>query len=116
MRIYLAVMIALAMLACSAPDKPVIDNAHMVRVLTDVRMLEGYYSARYERVDSSGGKMDAWYNELFTKHGITKEQFTQSYAWYNMHPEQLRVIEEKVLDTLNFLLTQQKVQEQYKSQ
>lgn len=104
------VIFAVLVTACSTPDKPTLDENKMVSVLTDVRVLEGYYSARFERVDSSGGKMNAWYNELFTKHGITKDQFTQSYAWYNMHPEQLRVIEERVLDTLNLLLTQNRLQ------
>jgi hypothetical protein len=86
--------------------KPTIEDTKLVGILTDVRVLEGYYSVRYERVDSSKGKVAAYYNEVFAKHGVTKEQFESTMTYFASHPKEMQIIEEKVADSLSALVAE----------
>lgn len=97
-----------ALVACGEKSelKPAIDSEKFVGVLTDVRILEGYYSVRYERVDSSRGKINAYYNEVFARHGITKEQFESTMNYYASHPNEMTAIEEQVADSLSALIAE----------
>jgi Domain of unknown function (DUF4296) len=83
--IYTAILITL-ITACATKSVPapadLIAQEKFVDVMVDVRLLEGAYSARVAKPDTIKPYMNAYYNNLFTKHGISKEQFKTSYAYY----------------------------------
>jgi hypothetical protein len=74
-----------------------------VDVMVDVRLLEGAYSARVAKPDTIKPYMNAYYNNLFTKHGISKEQFKTSYAYYLQQENTMVNIEDAVIEKLNVL-------------
>jgi hypothetical protein len=92
-----------AIVACNHKQelRAEIPDDKFVALLTDVRILEGYYSVRFERVDSSKGKIAAYYKETFDKHGVTKQQFESTMTYYASHPNEMMAIEEKVGENLS---------------
>jgi hypothetical protein len=101
-----AVVAFLALSACNqkAEKAAEIPDDKFVALLTDVRILEGYYSVRFERVDSSKGKIAAYYKEAFDKHGVTKQQFENTMTYYASHPKEMMAIEEKVGENLSAMI------------
>lgn len=93
--------------SCSQPEaKPpaqLIPEEKFVDLLTDVRLLEASYGVRVGRPDTVGKYMDTYYKMLFDKHGVVKEQFTQSYAYYLADHERMLLMEDKVLEKLTIL-------------
>ena len=41
------------------------------------------------------------YREIFEKHGITRSEFKESFAWYTDHPRLMTDIYEPVIERLN---------------
>jgi hypothetical protein len=84
-----------------AKDEPALNKEQMVPLLSDVRILEGLYAARYERMDSVAGTMAALYDSVFKVHNTDKVTFEKAYKWYAVHPDALVEVEEAVLENLN---------------
>ena len=87
----------------SKPPAQLIPEEKFVDLLTDVRLLEASYGVRVGRPDTIGKYMDTYYKMLFDKHGVVKEQFTQSYAYYLADHERMLLMEDKVLEKLTLL-------------
>jgi hypothetical protein len=68
----------------------------MAEVLTDVRLLEGVYAGDFQRVDTSEYGIGAYYEQVFTKHEITRVVFVESYSYYAHHPEMMLRVETEV--------------------
>lgn len=64
-----------------------------VVILTEVRLLEGAYSTSYERVDTSEYTINAYYNRIFSDHGVTDKQYLDTYDYYSRNMEELLEIE-----------------------
>ena len=79
----------------------VLDHEAMVAFLTDAHMLESYYAVEtnfhYElRIQD----MTASYNELFDKHGVSREQVERSRDYYLHHEREYKEIYEQVAQNL----------------
>ena len=68
----------------------------MAEVLTDVRLLEGAYAGDFQRVDTSEYAIGAYYEQLFTKHQLTRDSFLENYTYYANHSEMMMRVETEV--------------------
>ncbi len=91
----------------ASPPADLLSVERFADVLKDVRLLEGAYATRYNRVDSSEYKISAYYERLFLDHGITKEQYMATYSYYMNDPKKIIAIEDIVLNKVNILLAEQ---------
>ncbi len=79
---------------CSMRPWGVLSHDEMVAVLLDVHIAE----AAMKIVDSSAKRIEKqeYYNSVFEKYNITKEQFDKSLDWYAHHPKLLFLIYDDV--------------------
>lgn len=88
---------------CSEPHKKptdLIDADKMANVLVDVRVLEGLYGIRVNRMDTMRQHIPASYDVILQKHGITRDQFKTSYDYYLTHSAEMIVMEDTILARL----------------
>lgn len=112
MKIFLYIWIPLVVLASCGEEKtpPPADLMSVERfadILRDVRLLEGAYATRYNRVDSSEYKINAYYEHLFLDHGITKEQYMATYSYYMNDPKKMMAIEDLILNKITTMQAEQ---------
>lgn len=105
MRHILFVLSFFVFLSCeSDKDKAipadVIPRDKFIEVLTDVRLLEGAYTGRYQKIDSSAYKINSHYLALYNKHGVSPDAFVHSYAYYAGDQSSMLMMEEVILDKL----------------
>ena len=79
-------------LACTDPDKipgDVIPVAKMERVMWDMIQADRF-SSQFNK-DTIKGRADSmsfqWYHKVFALHGITREEFTESFDYYLSRPD-----------------------------
>lgn len=107
MKIYFSIilLILISQSACdhgssvNVPKAPLTEEK-FVEVLEDVRLLEGAYTVRYQRVDSTAGLMDVYYNQVFEKHQVTREEFELSYTSFSLDVPVMERIEDSVIHRL----------------
>ena len=105
--VYIALFAASAFVAgCSTSDdapEDLLPRDTFVQVLVDVQMIEAIYNQNMIRNDNPRQRIARFYSETFEKHGVTREQFTATYAWYYRHPyEMMDVFDEVVLELSKF--------------
>ena len=90
----LHILILLLFSGCTMRPFGVLSQDKMVDVLLDVHIVE----AAIQTLDSNSKRIEKqeYYNEMFAKHGITKEQFDKSLDWYSHHPNRFVEIYEEV--------------------
>jgi hypothetical protein len=72
-----------------------------INLLVDARILEGAYSVRYQRIDSASGMLNTYYDQVFQKHGTTREQFRENFIAYSVDTELMTEIEDSVFARLD---------------
>ena len=79
---------------CTLRPWGVLSQEKMVAVLLDVHIVE----ATIKTLDSNSKRIEKqeYYNTMFAKHGITKEQFDHSLEWYSRYPNRLVTIYDEV--------------------
>jgi len=70
-------------------------------LLADVQVLESSYTNFYQREDTSRKQMSSYYQQVFDRHGVTKEQFETTIQWYAAHPEEMEKVYGEVSDLLS---------------
>jgi hypothetical protein len=87
-------------IACSPSDKPaqLIDQTEMVKILTDIHLIEAKISQlNMKTSDSSRLVFDAWEKQLFAQYKVDTTVYRQSYRYYAAHPEQFDAIYKEVI-------------------
>lgn len=96
--------IALSFFACHQSskkrDEPPLSEEVFASALVDVRILEGSYTVRYQRIDSTFGLMDTYYKQVFEKHKISQNDFEKSYTLYSLNVPVMERIEDTVIHRL----------------
>lgn len=99
--------------SCYLENKPVINSPDnlfskekMILVMTDIQLIEG--ALNYNRVTKRGSSefKEPYYNQLFIEHKITAKDFKQNLDYYNMRPDVMEEILDKVLENTNQKLGQ----------
>lgn len=84
------------------PPEDIINEAKMTDILYDVQIAEAIYQRGGKPSAEEGLKMGReLYNKLFEKHGVTKESFQKSFAWYSNHPRLMNDMYEEIIERLN---------------
>ena len=94
----LAVTLMVSCKGGSEEAKPagLVSEEKMADVLTDIRLLEGAYAGDFQRVDTSEYAIGAYYEQLFSKHQLSRASFMDSYTYYAQHPEMMMRVETEV--------------------
>lgn len=81
------VFLMLLLVGCTTRPMGVLSHKEMVEVLVDVHIAE----AVIKTVDTSAKRIEKqeYYNTVFKKHNITKQQFDKSIDWYSKHHKKL---------------------------
>jgi hypothetical protein len=93
--------------SCTDPEKIIIpDNIlkeeKMAEIFTDLSILEASMNVHVGTIDPKSDKSVQRMN-IYAKHGITKEQFTESYRFYTENPEKMNEVYQLVLNDLSKL-------------
>jgi len=92
--------------ACSPKKTPeskpsgLLPKDKMTDVLVDIHLAEGAADNRRLKPQQFDLMMTAKYKDLFEKHGITFEQFNDSYNYYLNHADQFSEIYTEVINKL----------------
>lgn len=96
------------------PAKGVIGQNRFVDLLVDIHFYEGVFTvtedmASYQR-DMSHDTVD-YYQGIFEKHGVTREQFTKSFNYYSYNPSQFERLYNRVIDELSRRVSEAEMRE-----
>ena len=88
--------------ACDRKPKCLIEEPQMVALLTDAYQLEGFYAVE-RGMDSiiTDPVIVATYDSIFAKHGVTRQQFDESMAYYMRHADKYELIHKQVVEKLD---------------
>jgi hypothetical protein len=95
MRLF-ACCLLLLLFSCSEEKIPanVLPRQRMQSVLWDLFRADELLNQK-QALDTSFKRdpaADTLYQKVYTVHGITKEQFRNSYNWYQLHPKEMKVL------------------------
>jgi hypothetical protein len=100
-------LLLLGATACQNDQRPddVLDDKTMADFLTDLYLLEGYYSieSQYQYETVSPEILDAC-DDILKKHNITRERVEKSFDYYSRHPEKNNAINQEVASRLDKLI------------
>ena len=80
----------------------------LVKILVDVHLIEASLKIKHTKKPDNERFTNLYYNQLFNKYGITREQLNQSLTYYQRHAEIFDKIYEQVITELNKLESQVK--------
>lgn len=92
-----------ALVACDTTPEPpdgILPREKFVEVLTDVQIIEAVFNQNVIRTDEPKLRIARYYKETFEQHGVTQEEFTQTYLWYYGHPELMMLVYDDVMAKL----------------
>ena len=104
---YLSTLLLLLFLlvSCTSEDKTapadLISQEKMVLLLSDLHLAESAVSSKEFNKDTSLFLFRELEKQIYKKHGVTKGDFTKSYAWYTENIEEYKAMYTQVGDTLN---------------
>lgn len=106
MQKYLFAVICLLFFACAVPDKntipeDVIPKDKMERILYDLHMVEGIIAVFPTQGDSNAQRALGYYDEVYAKHQITKEEFVKSFDFYVKHPVLMDTVYTRMIERFN---------------
>lgn len=80
------------------PDD-IITRDSMVSALVDMHLIEGAKVG--QKVMGDTVKINTYYAKMYTKYGVTKEQYQKSFNFYSEHPEAMNKMYQEVIERLN---------------
>ncbi|MCG8391228.1 MAG: DUF4296 domain-containing protein [Cytophagales bacterium] len=91
--------------ACSSKEAPVgvLTPEQMIPIFLDVYLAEGKVNEMRVKRDSSLALFEVYEQYIFEKHNVADSTYRLSMSYYYDHPDQLEMIYETVLDSLNLL-------------
>lgn len=107
-RLFLAAAASLILLSCNRDPAP-IPRAKMAEVVRDVHLAEAWASIagpdslRSVVTRRNLDSLALYYRQIFRRHGVTLQDFSEAYAWYKARPGELDSVYTRVLPMLNEL-------------
>lgn len=106
-KILTACCLAVTAASCGPQEGPVpddlIDRDVFTAIMLDVQVAEGMKS-QYSRTKAFGKNWSRdVYDDIFERHGISEEEFQETYRWYQGRPDLMEGVYEQVLDSLSKL-------------
>jgi len=108
MKIWILPLALCLLISCT--DKPlpdgILSREKMIAVLIDIHLAEAAITTQQLYGDAAGQKAADYYDMIFKKHGITKEQFKVSFEYYSQHP----ALYKEMYDELIIQMTEHEVE------
>ena len=100
-RLFFLVLLAVLFCgSCQTSDgedvPPPLNQEQFIPVLLDMQILEATYKQRVVQRANKDSLMSHNYAFIFNKHGITRDQFEESYNYWTKRPEEMRLIYEEI--------------------
>lgn len=105
-------LLAVAFVFASCKDKKedVLSKEKMQAVLTDINIAEIYATMSEDSTHPRGEKnpdsLGLYYKIIFDHHGIKKEDFDKSLAWYKTHPDDMDTVVNRMMGVVEKWNTQ----------
>ncbi len=100
------ILVVFMVLAACSPaeekDEPpahIVDEETMVKMLTDMHLIEGAKIG--QKVMGDTLKVEMYYAKMYRKYGVSKEQFEENFAFYTRQPEVMNDLYQQVIEELN---------------
>ncbi|MBL7963049.1 MAG: DUF4296 domain-containing protein [Flavobacteriales bacterium] len=97
-----AAFLLLALIACATPEAPadLLPRDRFKHLLLEAQLIEA--RVNHERIveQRMDSPVEAYYDTLFSREGVTREQFDRTYTYYTQHPGELKAVLEEVLNEL----------------
>lgn len=89
--------------SCSSGQdtKGIIERDEMILMLKEVYLLENYYQIQYGTASVYKKSLDSSCNNVLTKHGVSKEDFYNSFIYYIHRPKDFLEIQKEIVELLN---------------
>ncbi len=95
------VVVLLALSSCQLRPMHILSREEMVDILYDIQLTESTVKSIYPR--STQREKQEYYDAVFKKHNITREQFEQSVEWYSHNPRKYSLVYEDLLARVEIL-------------
>ena len=90
-------------LAAPSEDSGLIQKEQLVALLADIHIAEAAYKTRVIVPEISEDILLENYSAIFESHGVTAEEFKESYTWWWKHPVAMKFVLQEVTERLNKL-------------
>ena len=94
-------LLILSACASEGPPPDVLPRDRFVTVLAEAQLIEARVNREGAVEHRSNERVDAYYTELFSREGITREQFRRSFDHYAQDPGVLKAIYGDVIAVLS---------------
>jgi hypothetical protein len=85
----------------------VLPQQKMVEILYDMHLLEGARSGTMILGDTNS--LPDYYSRVYQKHQVSEQQFKESFYWYTLHPNELKLVYDDLIIELTTLEAEEKV-------
>ena len=96
-------MLLLGLAACSK-EAPHLPPERMAPILADLQVADAYSSlvrdSTHSNTEKNYDSLAVWTAGIFTRHGVTMEEFNASMNWYRDHPVELDTLFANVIPLL----------------
>lgn len=100
-KLLMAMLIGLC--ACQPEERlpeGIMDREKFKEMLADAQLIEARINNELVNVQRGQVPVDRYYEEMFRRHGIDKEQFTHTFEYFSSRPEEMKAIYEEVIAEL----------------
>lgn len=94
-------------IGCNSSEKKskrppeILSEEVIIPILRDIHFAESAVQANKLHKDSADHQLAIYYTRIFKIHEVSKEQFLNSFHYYNEHPDELSKIYEELLDEMS---------------
>jgi len=82
-------------------EKTAIKEAEFQEILIDIHIMQTQMEEFKAINDTSLYATGKGYEEIFSKHGVSKEQFDETFKYYISNPKKMDKMYEKIIDELS---------------
>lgn len=106
-RTTILLLIFSAAISCTRRERPkppphILSESKMTEILYDVQVAEAIFQRGGKPSAEEGLKMGRQlYRDIFEKHGISRDEFKESFTWYSSNPRLMNDMYEEIIERLN---------------
>ena len=92
----------MALFSCSAikKEQPPIQESKFADLMIELYANEGIFAGTYNLDSVSAGLLVARNEATLKKHGVSKQEFIATYAYYDVHKKELEKLYQVALDSI----------------
>lgn len=91
----------------SAIPSGIIKKETMINIMVDVNLIEATLRVKQSLYNKDSSYVKDYYDLVFKKYNITKEQFNNSLKYYSKHPDKFGEIYDEVINKLSRLQSEE---------